>query len=352
MIAVALSGGLDSSAAAILLHEQRQHLIGLTLALDETTPVARQVDRARMLCRHLGVPHHVLPVGREFKAVKDYFCQQYLAGRTPNPCVVCNRDMKFGLLLDRAMALGADRIATGHYVKAGFHAGRRYVARASETNSQEYFLGLVGQRALARAIFPLGELSRTEARRIVASAGLDVPATRGSQDVCFIGQGGYAAFIEAHTGYRPHRGTILDAGGRTVGFHRGALRYTVGQRKGLGIGLGRRVYVLAVDAARNTITVGESGSWRHKGFLVPEVNFMKMPGLQHSVACHVKVRYRQDARPAVLHPEGKTGARVDFDDLFAPGQLAVFYDSDGAVLCAGTIELLQGDCGARASCLS
>lgn len=343
MIAVALSGGLDSSAAAILLHEQRHHLMGLTLALDEATPAAYQVDRAKALCRRLGIPHHVLPVDREFKAVKDYFCRQYLAGRTPNPCVVCNRDMKFGLFLDRAISLGADRIATGHYVKAGIHDGRYYVARAREVKSQEYFLGLVGQQALARTIFPLGEVTRSEAQRLVASTGLDIPVAQSSQDVCFIGQRGYVPFIETYAGYRPEPGIILDVRGRTVGSHRGALRYTVGQRKGIGVGLGRRIYVLAVDAVKNTITVGETRNWQNRGFYVPDLNFMKMAGLRESTTAHVKVRYRQDAMPALLHPAGDTGARVDFKGLYAPGQLAVFYDDDGAVLCAGIIEHLSED---------
>jgi tRNA-specific 2-thiouridylase len=205
-------------------------------------------------------------------------------------------------------------------------------------NSQDYFLGLVDQQALARSVFPLGEYTRTEARKIVASAGLGMPDVQSSQDVCFIGQGGYVSFIESYAGYRPEPGAILDVRGRTVGFHKGALRYTVGQRKGLGIGLGRRVYVLAIDALNNTITVGDLRRWPYHGFSVPELNFMKAAELEQPLAVNVKVRYRQDAQSAVLHPAGKTGAWVEFKGLYAPGQLAVFYDHDGAVLCAGIIE--------------
>lgn len=338
LIAVALSGGVDSSAAAILLHEQGQRLMGLTLALDESTPAAHQVEMAKLLCRRLGITHRVLSVDREFREIKEYFCRQYLAGRTPNPCVLCNRDIKFGYLLTRAMSLGADQIATGHYVRSADHEGRRYVARAKETKSQEYFLGLVGQQALARSVFPLGDMTREEAQKLVASAGLDIPITQSSQDVCFIGPGGYVPFIMSYTGYRPESGAILDIRGRILGCHQGALRYTVGQRKGLGIGLGRRVYVLAVDPVKNTVTVGDISAWKHRGFFVPALNFMKIDRLGDPLAVDVKVRYRQEAKPAVLHPERGSGAWVEFEGLYAPGQLAVFYDSDGEVLCAGIIE--------------
>jgi tRNA-uridine 2-sulfurtransferase len=342
MIAVALSGGVDSSAAAILLHEQGRSIIGLTLSLDELTPGSRQVDRARMLCRRLGIAHHVVEVHGEFKAVKEYFCRQYLAGRTPNPCTVCNRDIKFGVLMDRARSLGADLIATGHYVRKDALEGRLFVARARELKSQEYFLGLVTQQALAGSVFPLGGFTRSEAQRIVASAGLDIPVTQSSQDVCFIGPGGYGAFIETHAGIMSEPGPILDIRGRTIGIHRGALRYTIGQRKGIGIGLGRRVYVLAIDAAGNTITVGDGRDWKHRGFLVPELHCMKMERPSKPVAVRVKVRYRQEAQPAVMYPEGVAGARVEYGGIYAPGQLAVFYDDDDAVLCAGFIDHLPG----------
>jgi tRNA-specific 2-thiouridylase len=338
MVGVALSGGVDSCAAAIVLHEQGEPVFGMTLVLEDGLPASFQIERAARLCRRLGISHHILDVRREFLSVQDYFCAEYLAGRTPNPCAVCNRDIKFGILLEGARALGADRIATGHYARAGMHRGRRFVARARERKSQEYFLGLVAQQALAAAVFPLADITRAEAHEIATSAGLAIPLTQGSQDACFLGRQGYVPFVCRHTGFTPAPGEILDSRGRIVGRHRGALRYTIGQRKGLGTGLGRRVYVLSVDARANTITVGERRHWRHDGFFIEHLNFMKMGSLSGPLSARVKVRYRQEAEDAVLHPHGENGARVEYGGICAPGQLAVFYDEDDAVLCAGTIE--------------
>lgn len=212
------------------------------------------------------------------------------------------------------------------------------MARARERKSQEYFLGLLTQQALAAAVFPLADVTRAEAHEIATSAGLAIPVTQSSQDACFLGGQGHVPFVCRHTGFSPVPGEILDFQGRIVGHHRGVLRYTIGQRKGLGIGLGRRVYVLSVDARSNTITVGERRHWTHCGFSIRALNFMKMKALVGPVAARVKVRYRQEAEAAVLHPDGENGARVSYRGICAPGQLAVFYDEHDAVLCAGTIE--------------
>lgn len=340
MIAVALSGGVDSAAAAVFLHEQGEAILGVTLCLDERVPDALHRERAKALCSHLNIPHHIIDVRGPFRSVKDVFCREYLAARTPNPCAMCNRDIKFGVLLDEVRSLGADRMATGHYVRKDTAYGRYYIARAQEGKSQEYFLGLLSQQALELSVFPLACVTRTEARRLAASAGLDIPEEQSSQDACFLGEEGYASFIRAHSGFTPAPGVILDVRGRVVGSHKGALNFTIGQRKGLGVGLGRRVYVLGIDSRENTITVGEPRHWRHRGFFVPEVNFMKLACLKETMAVRVKVRYRQEAQPAVIRPAGEAGVLVEHDGLFAPGQLAVFYDADDAVLCAGIIEYL------------
>jgi tRNA-specific 2-thiouridylase len=338
MTGIALSGGVDSCAAAIVLHEQGEPVFGMTLVLGEGLPAPFQLERAARLCRRLGISHHILDVRREFLCVQEYFCTEYLAGRTPNPCAVCNRDIKFGILLEGARVLGADRIATGHYARVGMHEGRRFVARARERKSQEYFLGLLTQQALAAAVFPLADITRAEAHEITTSAGLTIPVTQSSQDACFLGRQGHVPFVCRHTGFTPVPGEILDFRGSIVGHHRGALRYTIGQRKGLGIGLGRRVYVLSVDARSNTITVGERRNWPHCGFSIRALNFMKMEALAGPVAARVKVRYRQEAEASVLHPDGQKGAWVEYGGICAPGQLAVFYDEQDAVLCAGTID--------------
>lgn len=338
MIAVALSGGVDSTAAAIILHEKGEEISGFTLYLGDGIPSQAQIDRARILCRHIGISHYLIDVSDEFHAVKDYFCNEYLVGRTPNPCAVCNRDIKFGILLDKAIELGASHVATGHYARKATSNGRHYLAMAHEESSQEYFLGLVSQHALEKSIFPLGDISRRDAEALAARIGLSIPRSHTSQDACFIGEKGYVSFIEHYKGLRPEAGDMLNPRGHIVGRHKGVPYYTLGQRKGLGVGLGRRVYVLDKDAGRNTITVGMQSQWPHRGFSVRCMNFMKLESLEGIIDVRVKVRYRQKAERAVIQPTGPAEANVEYSGIFAPGQLAVFYDDDDSILCAGIIE--------------
>ncbi len=264
-------------------------------------------------------------------------------GRTPNPCAMCNRDIKFGVLLDKARAFGAGHVATGHYVKKVTSRGRHFLTRAHESSSQEYFLRLVSQEAHERSIFPLGDVSRSDAEALAQGIGLSIPRIHTSQDACFIGDKGYVSFIESHTGFRPEEGDIVSPRGHIIGRHKGVLRYTLGQRKGLGVGFGRRVYVLNKDIGNNTITVGVQSQWPHGWFSVKSMNFMKMGSLEQTLEARVKVRYRQEPQRAVVHPGGPEGADVEYSGIFAPGQLAVFYDQEDAVLCAGIIEYARGD---------
>ena len=257
MIAVALSGGIDSAAAAVLLHAQGERIMGVTMRLGDDLPKKEDITFAARLCTRLDIPYYMIDLRNEFFAIKDYFCAAYLASRTPNPCSICNRDMKFGELLHKAKALGADTLATGHYVKKGFSGDRVFLTRTSWKNSQEYFLGLVPQDALKHACFPLGDMTRLQAEELVRSTGIDSQSRASSQDVCFI-RGDYVAFIQKLTGFMPRPGPILDIQGRPIGTHRGAIAYTIGQRKGLSMGFGRRMYVLAVDVNKNTITIGDN----------------------------------------------------------------------------------------------
>ncbi|MFY9399215.1 MAG: tRNA 2-thiouridine(34) synthase MnmA [Desulfomonilia bacterium] len=338
MIAVALSGGVDSAAAAVLLKESGEDLVGVTFIFGASNPPRGAVERAGSLCARLGIPHETVDMSAPFKSVMDYFCREYLSGRTPNPCVACNRDIKFGLFLEKAEELGADRIATGHYARKISTRGRAWLGRAREKNSQEYFLGLLSQEALERSIFPLNGTSKAEARQIAASTGLDIHERESSQDVCFVGHEGYAGFISSRTGHEPQPGDILNRRGIAVGRHRGALFYTIGQRKGLGMGFGRRVYVLEKNMDRNTITVGDRSQWPFGGFFVERVNFMKIPSLTGPLPARVKVRYRQDAQEALLVPMAGGGMAVRYEGLFSPGQLAVAYDEKDELLCAGIIH--------------
>ncbi|MFA5653412.1 MAG: tRNA 2-thiouridine(34) synthase MnmA [Desulfomonilia bacterium] len=337
MIAVALSGGTDSAAAAIRLHEGREELVGITLVFDEENPPAISIERAGLLCAHLKIRHVVMDATSQFTTVKNYFCREYLAGTTPNPCVVCNRDIKFVLLQKQADELGADRIATGHYVRKAGQGGRVWLGRAKERNSQEYFLGLLSQDAIRKSLFPLHDITRDQAWELAARAGLHILKRETSQDVCFIGAEGYIPFITSYTGFELQPGDILNRRGVVIGRHKGALSYTIGQRKGLGMGFGKKVYVLGRDMEKNTVTVGGREQWPYRGFTMEQVNLMKIPALNEPLAARMKVRYRQDAQDALLIP--LTGGRtaVRYEGLFSPGQLAVAYDRKDDILCAGII---------------
>ncbi|MEN6473144.1 MAG: tRNA-specific 2-thiouridylase [Syntrophaceae bacterium] len=339
MIAVALSGGVDSAAAAILLHDRGEHLLGISMRLGDGLPDDVHLKRAEELCAKLKIAYHVIDLSQAFDSIRSYFCEAYRASLTPNPCAVCNRDMKFGLLFEQALSLGADTLATGHYVRREMHEDRCFLSRAVWKNSQEYFLGLLPQEVLRHTTFPLGDVTRPAAADLVRRLGFDIPSQPSSQDVCFI-QDDYVSFIREFSGYRPTPGRILDMHGRTVGSHRGALHYTIGQRKGLGMGFGRRVYVLDVNGAANTVTIGDRSEWPHQGFFIDSVNYMKIAALETSSRVTVKVRYKQDPVNATIRPTAD-GLWVDYPDLFAPGQLAVAYDQGGAILLAGFIRALR-----------
>jgi len=336
MIAVALSGGVDSTAAAILLHESGERLMGISMRLGDNLPDGVHLERAKTLCSKLGIAYHVIDLTRAFDSIRSYFCDAYLASLTPNPCAVCNRDMKFGLLFEEARTLGADTLATGHYVRRNASGDRCFLSRAAWKNSQEYFLGLLPQEVLWNATFPLADVSRPAAEDLVRGMGHDIRPQASSQDICFI-RGDYVDFIREFSGHHSSMGRILDTHGRIVGSHRGALHYTIGQRKGLGMGFGHRVYVLDVNQVENTVTIGERSEWPHQGFFLDSVNYMKIASLQAPLETKVKVRYKQDPMNATIRLTGE-GLWVDYPDLFAPGQLAVAYDQDGAILLAGFIR--------------
>ena len=335
MIAVGLSGGADSAAAALLLHDSGEELCGITGYFGESNPGPEKLEKARYICRYLGVDHHVVDVRKAFASIKNYFCSEYLAGNTPNPCVICNRDIKFDLLLKMVKGFGADRVATGHYVRRGVERGRYFVARAREANSQEYFLGLVSQDALRQSMFPLESTTKDDAHGIVEASGLSVPRNETSQDVCFLDSGQYVPFVLSRTGHSIKPGPIMNSSGRYVVEHHD--RPPGLEQLGLGTGFGRRVYVLGINMALNTVTVGDLDEWPHKGFIVRSVNYMKIPGIDAPMEALVKVRYRQQGERALIEPGQGGELLVHYRGLFSPGQLAVVYDHEDAILCAGII---------------
>ncbi|MEA2102347.1 MAG: tRNA 2-thiouridine(34) synthase MnmA [Thermodesulfobacteriota bacterium] len=337
MIAVALSGGDDSTAAAIVLHDSGETIMGITMYLGPHNPGKASIKRAADLCEYLDIPHHLIDLSQAFDAIKDAFCMDYIHGLTPNPCIICNRDIKFRAFLDSARKLGADQIATGHFARIKTHGSRYYLCRAAQINSQEYFMGLVSQEALAKTILPLGKMTKKEVIDKVKDCAFGARPSRASQDLCFIHHKDHAAFIASRTGFRSVPGPILDTQGKIIGTHQGAIHYTIGQRKGLGTGFGKPCYVLKTDMENNTVTIGDRYGITTTGFFLSKINYMKQPCLDHPVSIMLKVRYRQRPEPARVRPT-TNGLRVEYPGIFAPGQLAVAYDKDDCILFAGIIR--------------
>lgn len=337
-VIVAMSGGVDSAVAAGLLAREDYDVVGITMRLwtKEDPAALRQqrrccsvedTDDARAAADVLGIPHYVLNLEREFgERVVDYFVDEYARGRTPNPCLACNQHVKFDALLARADALEADFLATGHYARIERSAGRYHLLRAVDAEKdQSYVLYTLGQRELARTLFPIGSLTKAEVRAIARELGLPVAAKPDSADICFVPDGDYRSFLAARLDQRP--GPIVDETGATVGTHGGIAAYTVGQRKGLGVALGAPRYVTAVDAGRNVVVIGPEAGLLATRALVEDVRWVSGAPPAGPAAMDVKIRYRTAPARAVVTPS-EGGADVRFERpqrAVTPGQAAVFY---------------------------
>jgi tRNA-specific 2-thiouridylase len=339
-VVVAMSGGVDSSVAAALLKEQGHDVVGITMRVWPSAKTGGIRDAGRVAA-FLGIPHHVLDLQGQFEEVVDYFCQEYLKGCTPNPCVYCNRTIKFGALWARARALGASRLATGHYARSERDlASGRYILRRGldRSKDQSYVLWGLGQDQLGIALFPLGGLRKVETRGIARKVGLPVAEKGESQEICFI-QGDYGAFIKDRSPHGLRPGPIMDQEGNVLGTHKGIHLYTIGQRRGLGVSLGKPLYVVEIDLARNAVVLGPAGALEARGLVARPVNFVSIAGLAGPTVATVQVRYRAAAVEATLYPEGE-GVRVLFSQperAVTPGQSAVFYQGD-LVLGGGVIH--------------
>jgi tRNA-specific 2-thiouridylase len=363
-IAVAMSGGVDSSAAAALLKEQGHELIGFTMQLwnqrrgisvDENgDPLPSRccslddVYDARRVAESLGFPFYVLNLEREFEdSVVEPFVASYLAGETPIPCVSCNSRLKFEALDRMALSLGCDKVATGHYARVEYDsdADRYRIFRGADRNKdQSYFLWELTQEQLSRSLFPLGEMDKQAARAVAREADLYTADKQESQEICFVPDGKYSEFIDRYLAHEkrdlPSGGDIVTASGEVVGTHTGIHRYTIGQRRGLGISHERPLYVTAIERAKNQIIVGDESELDSIEFTARGVNWIAFDEPTDPVRAQVRIRYRHEPAAATIYPLADAHARVVFDQpqrAITPGQTTIFYNGD-EVLGGGWIE--------------
>ncbi len=326
-ICIAMSGGVDSSVCALLLTRVGIPCTGATMVLGTPEDEAN-VASARAVCEQLGIPHEVFPLAEEFRRlVIRPFLDEHAACLTPNPCVTCNRTIKFGAFMRRAEEAGCARIATGHYLKVSHDDGRTRVMRAADARKdQSYFLSRGPRRALSRALFPVGDLSKPEVVQLAAEAGLPSAAREESQDVCFI-NGSCADFLRERLGTR--LGSIVDGSGRVLGGHEGAHLFTIGQRKGLGVALGHPAYVCAKDADANQVVLGDAASVQVDTVRVRDLNWLTEPD-GSTFACQAKVRYNMEPSACTVHVDDDEALLTFSSPVFAPapGQTAAFYDGD------------------------
>ncbi len=338
---VALSGGVDSGVAAYLLQAAGYQTAGVTMRLlpgDGDT-----AGRAQTLAAELNIPHYTLDLAAEFRArVIEPFVAAYQRGETPNPCVECNRLLKFGRLLDAADKLGYAYLATGHYARVTYdEPSERYLLRtaADPAKDQSYVLYNLTQAELARVLFPLGGLSKPEVREIAAAQGFTNARQAESQDICFIPDGRYAEYIEQFTGKPAPPGDFIDSTGQKLGRHQGLIRYTVGQRRGLRLALGTPVYVTQLNAADNTVTVGAAEDLEVRRVTLHKINLIAADNLTKPLRFTAKIRYNQKAQAALVHQTGSDELVIEFDRpqrAAARGQSAVIYDGD-VVIGGGVI---------------
>ena len=332
-VLVGMSGGVDSSVCAKLLTDKGYSVSGMTLSLCEKEGDTSIAD-AKSVCDKMGIEHICFDLKNEFEnyVIKD-FIEEYKAGNTPNPCIVCNRCIKFGEMLKKAEELGFDKIATGHYARVEIQEDGRYILkRAKDTaKDQSYVLYNLTQKQLSKVLFPLGDYTKDEIRAIAFTNGFVNANRPDSQDICFVPDGDYASFIEKYDDFKSAQGDYVDINGKILGQHKGVIHYTLGQRKGLGIALGKPQFVIDKNPDTNRVVLGDEEHLFNTRVEVKNVNFIPFDTLDKEMRVTAKLRYRHNAASAVIKPMENGNVEIVFDEpqrAASPGQSAVFYDGD------------------------
>jgi tRNA-uridine 2-sulfurtransferase len=346
-VVVGMSGGVDSSVAAALLIREGFEVIGITLKMwpqdcgsiveDKCCGPQAMAD-ARSVADHLGIPHYVLDETSDFtRLVVDYFTSEYQSGRTPNPCVLCNEKLKFGNLLRKAQGLGADYVATGHYARVEKLANGRFALKKSLNlrKDQSYFLFTLGQEQLSHTLMPIGSMTKDEVRAVAREFGLKIHDKEESQDICFVPEDNYAAFLKSHLGQTEFTpGEIVHQDGRVLGKHAGIELFTIGQRKGINVGYPKPLYVLDIDAPGKKVIVGDDDALWHGSFVAERCVWGAEGPLPQGTEVEVKIRHSHAGAPAALEPHENGSVRVVFEEpqrAITPGQATVFYQGDTVV---------------------
>lgn len=354
-VMVAMSGGVDSSVAAYLLKQQGYNAAGVTLKLYTNDDIGdpqghtccslEDVEDARSVAYALGMEHYVYNFSDDFrKQVMDRFVDSYLKGETPNPCIDCNRYIKFKMLYDRADLLDYDYISTGHYARIGYDSvsGRWLLKKGLDpSKDQSYVLYSMTQQQLSKTLFPVGELTKAQVREIADAHGFINSNKPDSQDICFVPDGDYKTFIQRYAHYQSREGIIIDLYGNVLGKHPGTIGYTIGQRRGLGVSAERPLYVVQKSLSDNTVTLGSETDLYSKRLTAQDINLIAVDKLNAPLKVNAKIRYSQNTAPAVIEPVGEGRAEVIFETpqrAVTIGQAVVFYDGD-IVIGGGTISL-------------
>ena len=335
---VAISGGVDSAAAAILLKQHGYNVRGVTLRLKPHNLADKDIEDAQAVADTLNIPLDVLDMRDEFKKVTDYFCNEYLDGRTPNPCVMCNPNVKLGKLLEYTLQQGGDLLATGHYANiVKDEKNVYYIKRNPSSKDQSYFLCGLNQHILSHVIFPIADLSKPEIRQLASDNNIPVAEKKDSQEVCFIPDNDYISFIEREFNPKATPGDFLSSNGEKLGTHSGIYKYTIGQRKGLGA-FGKPMYVLSIDADKNAVIIGDNNELFKEEIYIKDINFLSGSAPINEFECEVKIRCAARPAKATLTLSGDMGKIIfkEAQRAAAPGQTAAIYIDD-ILIGGGTI---------------